>query len=343
MHAAQPRYQMLDAWRGLAALAVVLFHCSNTIVTAESLPGRLLLGGWTGVFVFFPISGYCILAALHGVENRTVGAFLARRWRRIVLPYWASIALAVAIALAALPFNNGSLDAVTLSARTWASVLTLTQVFTPHVGVINPVYWSLCYEEQFYLVMAVLLLVPSRRRPLVLAGITAAAALYVSPASPWRLAGFFLDYWLCFASGCAVYLWLHARDQRRWAVAIAGIITYAAVMTPSLVLVITGIVALALIALAPLDRWLAASRVGSSLIAFGTVSYSLYLVHVPVGGRLVNMLNRTPLPSWLVVTLAAASSIGAAVAFYVVVEKRARQARCQPWPDGRPVPAVVTA
>ena len=78
------RYESLDVWRGIAALSVVLFHCSNTVVTGETVAGRALLAGWVGVFLFFPISGYCILGALHSRQNSTLSAFFTRRWRRIM-------------------------------------------------------------------------------------------------------------------------------------------------------------------------------------------------------------------------------------------------------------------
>jgi len=78
------RYLTLDAWRGIAALAVVGFHCVNTLVEPErSWISALLFHGWAGVYVFFPISGYCILAASHSRANPDVFTFLKRRWRRL--------------------------------------------------------------------------------------------------------------------------------------------------------------------------------------------------------------------------------------------------------------------
>lgn len=321
------RYQMLDALRAVAAMAVVVFHCGNAIVGPETAAGRALLAGWTGVFLFFPISGYCILGALHAGENSTLRAFLVRRWRRIVPPYWASVALAVGIALAALPFNAGSFDDTALTPAAWLSMLTLTQVFTIHVGAINPVYWSLCYEEQFYLVMGLLLLVPAHRRAAVVALLTAAAAVYLSPFWSWRVRGIFLDYWMCFSAGCAAYLWLHAPTQRLWAAAIAGIAAGSAFASGDVALSISLGTAILLVVLAPVDARLAATKVGAILIAVGTFSYSLYLVHVPVGGRLTNLLDRFDLPPYAIVALSSAVSVAAAWLFYLAVEKPARPPR----------------
>jgi len=321
------RYASLDAWRGIAALSVVIFHCGNTIVDHESLAGRLLLSGWLGVFIFFPISGYCILAALQSPANRTVGAFLVRRWRRIMPPYWASIALALAVAAAALPFNHASRDALLPPPHVWPAMLTLTQVFSDHANAVNPVYWSLCYEEQFYLVMAAMLAIRADRRAAVLAAITGTAALYMSPAWPARLQGLFLEYWMCFAAGCAAYLWLHEKPARLWAVTMLAIAGAMGAWTANVALIMSVVVAMAMIGLAPCDGWLLRLRPVAALAAAGTFSFSLYLVHVPVGGRVTNLLDRFGLPAPVIVAISSAVSVGAAWLFYRGVERRALQSR----------------
>lgn len=321
------RYASLDAWRGVAALAVVIFHCGNTVVDRQSIAGRLLLSGWLGVFIFFPISGYCILAALQCPANRTMGAFLTRRWRRIIPPYWASIVVALAIGLAALPFSRGSAADLLPPARLWGVVLTLTQGFTDHSNAINPVYWSLCYEEQFYVVMALMLAAPSGWRAPLLGAITATAAVYVSAAWTWRIPGLFLEYWMCFAAGCAAYLWLHERSARMWAAAILVIAAGMGTMSANAALLMSVGVAIAMAVLAPYDRVLARLRPLAALMAIGTISFSLYLVHVPVGGRLTNLLDRIGVPPFAIVPLSCAVSVGAAWLFYVNVEKRTLKAR----------------
>ena len=311
-------------WRAIAAMAVVIFHCTNASVSPEmGWWARALLAGWAGVFVFFPISGYCIFAAVSRRENAKVGAFLRRRWFRIAPPYWASMALTVGLAAAALPFNHLTLAEYHVGPAIWLSAVTLTQGFTTHARFLSPVYWSLCYEEQFYLVMALTLVVSARRRLDLLFAVTVAAVLYVSGAWPASLTvtGLFLTYWTAFAGGLAAFAWLNLPGCRRWAGAVLVLTGIAAVKTADPGLLVSLAAAVVFIALKPFDEALASTRVGAVLIRVGLFSYSLYLIHVPFGGRIVNLFLRfdtTPLLPPLVGIIA--SVIGGWV-FYRLVER----------------------
>jgi peptidoglycan/LPS O-acetylase OafA/YrhL len=315
------RFRSLDAVRGIAALSVVLFHSVNSHPQVhDSALGRVLMNGWAGVFLFFPVSGYCICAAMHRAENASPARFLRRRWKRIYPPYLASVLFSVAVAVMALPFNRGSADDLILNVPAWLSILTLTQVFTPYAGRINPVYWSLCYEEQFYLVMALALwLKTPRRRAALLTAITAIAV--VCGALGWSVMGLFLDYWLAFALGIGVYLWLHEPEDRWWGAAILAIGVATAIQFRELSTMISLGGAALMLALARVDNRIGRSRAVQPLFALGLISYSLYLVHVPVAGRLVNLLVRLHAPVWLGAVAGAAASVAIAALFFAVVER----------------------
>jgi peptidoglycan/LPS O-acetylase OafA/YrhL len=65
-------------------------------------------------------------------------------------------------------------------------------------------------------------------------------------------------------------------------------------------------------------------RLGRWAYLFGAVSYSLYLTHVPIGGRVVNLLKRFgdgPAFEVVVVVVAAAVSIAFAAGFAYVIER----------------------
>src|SRR5438874_2158725 len=124
----QPRYQSLDAWRGVAALWVAFYH----LWPHEGLLAPLVNPGWRGVDLFFPISGYCIMAALQSPANATFRQFLHRRWNRIFPPYWASIVVA-------LVFHPSVLHELRVPLWNWLAIGTLTQLLAHTSPVINGV------------------------------------------------------------------------------------------------------------------------------------------------------------------------------------------------------------
>ena len=65
------------------------------------------------------------------------------------------------------------------------------------------------------------------------------------------------------------------------------------------------------------------------LVWVGTVSYSLYLLHVPIGGRVLNVLERFShfeLVKILAVPAALATSLLAAWLFFLLIEKPSHEA-----------------
>jgi peptidoglycan/LPS O-acetylase OafA/YrhL len=288
----------------------------------------LLLFGWAGVFIFFPISGYCIAAATERADGIGAIDFMRRRWRRIFPPYWASMLVAVAVGAAALAFNRGTAgDLVPDNAVTWIAALTLTQTFVGADGVVNPVYWSLCYEEQFYLVMAAGLFLARGYRWCLWAGVSVLAAIYVSAESlTTGVPGLFLQHWLEFALGVSAFVWLHRPAERRWAIVTLAAATVALCSVGDyLPLAISVVTSAAMIGLQPHQSRLFGRRVVRWLARIGPFSFSLYLVHVPVGGRVVNLFRRVsgePDAALWITPLAVAVSVAAAWAFYVLVERR---------------------
>ena len=236
------------------------------------------------------------------------------------------------MAFAAAPFNGDRIGYLNIGRGPWMSVLTLTQVWIGKPEVLNPVYWSLCYEEQFYIVMALTLLAAGPRRLHVLLALTLAAAAYCLPIWPsyLRPTGFFLAYWLSFASSIAAYAWLRMPARRWFAINVFACIAIALGVTHDVALAISTAAALAFVALAPYDETLARTRAGAALIAAGLFWYSVYLVHVPIGGRVVNGLMRLQLPLLVPSIAGIAASLAAGWIFYVLVERRFLNAVVEP-------------
>lgn len=147
--------------QGLRALAVGL------VVIYHVWPGALP-GGFVGVDVFFVISGYLIVGSLVRELSRTgtigLTAFYGRRIRRL-LPAAASVLL-VTLAMTVLIFPEGrwqgvARDAVasSLNIQNWNQAFSTTS-YAGATAAVSPLqhYWSLAVEEQFYLLVPVLLL-----------------------------------------------------------------------------------------------------------------------------------------------------------------------------------------
>jgi peptidoglycan/LPS O-acetylase OafA/YrhL len=316
------RNETVDALRALAALSVCLFHfTSGERFSAGSFLAPIGSYGWLGVEVFFVISGFIVPYAMWraGYTLSAWPAFMAKRLIRLEPPYLVSILVVMALWVASTKapgFRGQPID--------WS----LAQI-AGHVGYLNavlgmpwlnPVYWSLAIEFQFYiligLAMPALVAAPMMVRLAAVAGLVGlqfalpgASAATIIPALPYFAAGlltFLLAagllrpalYWLALAL-LGAFLLL----TRDWAEAIAAIgpaAAIAAVRLPRM-----GVIA-----------WL------------GAISYSLYLLHIPVGGRVINLATRvsdSPLFEVLTVVSAYALAIGAAAVLYAWVENPSRR------------------
>jgi peptidoglycan/LPS O-acetylase OafA/YrhL len=154
----------LDTLRALAIALVLMSHYNGFVSQAPTF-GFIGSIGWAGVDLFFVLSGYLIgnqlLAPAARGESLDLKSFFARRLLRTLPNYYA--VLAVYLLLPDSPIAGKSMAPV------WR-YLSFTQNFGLHYGETFTHSWSLCIEEQFYLVLplAVLALVGKRRSPRLL-------------------------------------------------------------------------------------------------------------------------------------------------------------------------------
>ena len=161
--AAPVRNQSLDVLRGVAIVMVLFNHLEP--FTAPMLPTltggagfvywRLKNIGWTGVDMFFVLSGFLISGLLFKELEQTNRLHLVRFWIRrafkILPSYW--------LLLGVLAVSGASHWLVTGSgagmARSLAEHLLFIQNYLPDNP--NGPTWSLAVEEHFYLLMPLLL------------------------------------------------------------------------------------------------------------------------------------------------------------------------------------------
>lgn len=145
------RLHGLDTLRAIAILLVLMYHYM-VVVSSKNTFGFLTGIGWTGVDLFFVLSGFLIgnqiLSAVVQKKNFSLKTFYIRRLLRTLPNYYVIFALYFIFPLA-------------LSGRQTASIwqfLTFTQNFNLHPGETFTHSWSLCIEEQFYLVLPALVM-----------------------------------------------------------------------------------------------------------------------------------------------------------------------------------------
>jgi peptidoglycan/LPS O-acetylase OafA/YrhL len=331
---------MIEGLRGLAALAVVMTHL--LIVTV----------GHYAVMLFFVISGYCIGAAAEAGRRKglTWVAFLRRRLHRIYPPYFFAIVFYALTRVAKIAW--GGADDLAQSWLVWVQNLTLTQwvslLFHPvadapkNPALLISAFWSLNYEDQFYLVIAAAMLLATRRGIPMIVPVSALAMIglmwnYVVPGG-W-ICGFFLEYWVHFAVGVLLFhaLCLSASRAFRYAflAAVNVLGLYCAVrLLPWRVdmpltlrvytelLVVCGFT-LFLYFARPLSESVSRSWLWRPIAGLGVISYSLYLINQFNERLVTEAANRLAPNAWEPVRLGLmiALQILLATAFWYFCER----------------------
>lgn len=318
------RILIVEYLRGIASLSVAWFHLTNPY--KDSLVASIGSYGWLGVDIFFVISGfiipYSIWKAYPNYSIRFFPQFIGKRIVRLEPPYLVSLALVIILHYLASSvswFRGGppSYDfsqialhlfyLIPLSKYDWA----------------QPVYWSLAYEFAFYVLIGLTYWLLSGARTTAI-WLIASAALGSAV-----LLGYLPSRVLLFVMGASLF-----RNVAGWESSCTGIVV---ITTCAFVISWTGNPAIAItgLASAAIIRWglgfEAKGNAGRILLSCGSISYSLYLIHVPIGGRIVNIGRRVaegPVQEFLLSVCALVIAVGFAAIFHVVVEKQfVRQSR----------------
>ena len=163
------RVPELDGIRGMAILVVVIFHWV-TLEAQSILPERIenvLSFGWSGVDLFFVLSGFLIGGILFDARDSSnyFKVFYMRRFYRIVPLYGAICLTTLVIYYAHLSTHAWLFRGPKLP---WYSYLTFAQnVWMVKLHTLGywqlAVTWSLAVEEQFYLTLPFVIRFTSRK------------------------------------------------------------------------------------------------------------------------------------------------------------------------------------
>jgi len=163
----------LDGMRGIAVLLVLAFHFAWTFPgddRTKAVSGLdwvavhmhdFLWSGWTGVDLFFVLSGYLITRGLVAPSKRETGTRLKMFWMRRVLRifplYYAFVIVGTIVALA---LGQGWIPGVSY----WLYMQNYSLAFDDVVLRWTAHFWSLAIEEQFYFVWPLVAILTPRRK-----------------------------------------------------------------------------------------------------------------------------------------------------------------------------------
>jgi peptidoglycan/LPS O-acetylase OafA/YrhL len=349
------RVTQLDGLRGIAALVVVACHVLSVLpeigravstdrsaplssagMWAVFSPLHVVWNGTPAVHVFFVLSGFVlILPFTNAGPARSWAPYYAKRLLRLYLPAWASLAVAVAL-IALVPRTASPLQSP------WADVY----VTDPSVGqvakdsllllgasTINTPLWTLRWEVAFSLLLPLYVIAALRWRRLWHLKLGICLALAVAGAMQHV-------EWLTYLPIFAIGAILGAERERireltkswpgiAWLpVAAVGLfLANAEWISPERPLhgveaVVT--VGATLIVLVFLLSG-SAKKLGDTPLAqwLGRVSFSLYLVHLPIILAGVTLLRSVSLP--LALAVSGAVSLAVAELFFRYVERPAHR------------------
>lgn len=344
-HVSSGRNLTLDGLRGVAALLVTIHHL---YLNAEASFIRHVpswfdsairqLGG-TGVNVFFVLSGFAIASSLGGASfsPNFLCRFILRRSVRLDPPYWVAIALALLLTQISLLLFPDVGPRQTVSLRQIAAHIFYLQDIL-HYENISAVFWTLCIELQFYLVLAIGLYLctlgsrapdVARSRALALVGGLFVASVIVSVGSiRLPVDGLFVRYWHMFALGVVSCWALAGVVGIGWWWALATVeITIVFAVHPSLGTLAPIFGAVTLLAASHFKQ-LSGLFTARPYQYAGQISYSLYLIHPLIGWSAISVSKRVlgegPLVLGLVhLAIGLCASVASAAVLYALVERPA--------------------
>jgi len=277
IQAPSQRIGVINALRAFAAIFVAWGHFVAGQGKYLGLSGKY---GYLGVHIFFVISGFVIPWSLYRSQYvlRDYPRFLLKRNLRLYPPYLASIAVTIlATNFVLVPVFH--VPRLTVTARDLLVHFAYLNDLS-HVPWINVVYWTLAIEFQWYLLIGLMLpLLASRSK---VARFTATAVMMV--------AYFMVGHdRLVFHSFPIFLVGVFVFQYRARLIGLGEMLGLIAVMVLAMLGPIGWIVA-------------AVSATTGMLIAFssfhssgmdrvGDISYSLYLLHLPIGVSVIACLS----------------------------------------------------
>jgi len=335
------RIGIINALRAFAALAVAWGHFIGGQGKYIGMTGKF---GYLGVDIFFVISGFVIPWSLYRSRYvlRDYPKFLLKRNVRLYPPYLASIAITIlATNFVLVPVFH--IPKITVTGRDLLLHFAYLNDLV-HVPWINVAYWTLAVEFQWYLLVGLMLPLLATPRKLVrFAGTAIMISLFFAFPYNNRLIFHHLPVFLI---GVFVFQYRAKLIGAREFAGLVAVMTLVMIRPLGWMVLVVAVATGMLIALSTFHSH-AADRVGD-------ISYSLYLLHLPIGVAVIGCLSHwLPYASWfigLLDVIGVAASAWAAWIMYQIIEKPSqdlssaiRFSHRKPEPAAQPAVAAVGA
>lgn len=280
---AKNRNHTIDLLRFVSAAYVALFHFNAPLQFNGGWYAAFCNRGPLGVPVFFIISGYCIRLAHKHIK--TPRGFIIRRLFRIFPPYWFSL-FVTALCILILKIVTGYNSVVVLPKKLGEIIVTPFLYTYPlsNVRPVNLVYWTLPYELFFYLIIFAAI-IPKPKWNIVLPLVLTATALIM----PMQKTGilFFFNELPTFMLGYALCILID--EGLQWPGGLLFVLSAAGIgiKHPEIGYLLASAIAVTLIFID------SRKPLGNNIFSrLGDVSYSIYLLHVPVCVYLLGFLYK---------------------------------------------------
>jgi peptidoglycan/LPS O-acetylase OafA/YrhL len=287
------RLKSLDALRGVAALAVVIFHFTSAFDSHVYFPGFekapfAFNVGKFGVHLFFIISGFVILWSIQ--RQTTVGKFAWSRFTRLFPPYWASLILVSGYILLADHVLHINVKNIRFTLPQFLVNIPMVPRWLSGGKLIeiDGVYWSLAAEMGFYVLIMVLMSLRLTRKDRIVPTMATIWGIDVVFNGLRFVQGLHThnhfvsaDYLSLFLVGMSLFLLYSERDRPKrdrqvlWVIVICTPLINVFQFTIPSAVVVAGLIATAYVAIFH-DVKILHTRV---LQWLGGISYSLYLIH----------------------------------------------------------------
>jgi peptidoglycan/LPS O-acetylase OafA/YrhL len=265
--------------RGIAVLMVCFCHFGGALSSGflfSNVFASFHTYGKYGVQIFFVISGFVIPLSLYKGEYHinNYGKFLYKRLLRLQPPYAAALLVTIIIMYFAykarhLPFPE-------------TSISILKTFFYFHIIDDNPVFWTLYVEAQYYLFVGLFyFLLINKPRIAFFIIITAILAISQLISTPYYV--IITSFVFFFIGNIGFLIYLKKGNRLLNYVMLIALLIFISLFY-ELPAFVSGLFAISFILFFKL-------QVSTSFKFIGTISYSIYLIHFPIGIKLINLIK----------------------------------------------------